>query len=538
MESQQISNESLWELIPGEQLTRRQQRLRHELFGKPLELYRFRQDPSHLNEIEVEANSGIMILRTNRTIIFVGRTRPLSTERRAIFFTLWLEKFPLNCAIYGKTDVAIAETATWFWSLKHAETKRAALHVNNTFPNVYGMPSRNFDFTVLRPDQLSRILESNPQRKLWLEVGTFSPEQAVIMATRPCTLNLEFVYGFLTEPITDDGTAFLNALEQRQTIFGSLCLHGSQARAIPLSRVKMERLARLELFDNLTILFPNEESALVPFSATAGEIHLQVRAEYVRPRDFDSLDIVTKNLDLTLYMPDVDNMDSRLISFLHRVTQLGYFESLGITLQHRMMTMGTETAVQALIAAINNNPGLKYLKLGEMDFLFYEDSHLERVFHALSEHAGLRSINLDSYPEVDALPGSEEYNIQSQPYYSALERLLSRNRNLTVLGFGDKLITNGTTIDKIYALNKFFHGSAGLIRESEEMRSLLVGLALTEGASSKYQYTGLLLSNHTDMLIEFVAEEWALSGRLGSTPSASDVSRPAADRLKRKREEQ
>lgn len=44
-------------------------------------------------------------------------------ERR-VYCTLkhCADKYDSSCAIYGKTDAAIAETASWFWSLKHSVT--------------------------------------------------------------------------------------------------------------------------------------------------------------------------------------------------------------------------------------------------------------------------------------------------------------------------------------------------------------------------------------------------------------------------------
>lgn len=78
--------------------------------------------------------------------------------------------------------------------------------------------------------------------------------------------------------------------------------------------------------------------------------------------------------------------------------------------------------------------------------------HLQMVFNAMELHAGLRTFVVRNYPPEDI-------------DYSWLERLLSRNRNITVLDERGNRITNGTTIDKLYALNRYFHESAKLVKD-------------------------------------------------------------------------
>ena len=107
---------------------------------------------------------------------------------------------------------------------------------------------------------------------------------------------------------------------------------------------------------------------------------------------------------------------------------------------------------------------------------------------AVEGHAGLRTRTVRNI-------------IAEGRIFSWLEHLLSRNRNTTVLDSGEK-ITNGSTIDKLYLLNRFYHGSVALVKESTESRPDLVAAALTEGASSTFPHSALVLSDHTDMLCE------------------------------------
>jgi hypothetical protein len=49
---------------------------------------------------------------------------------------------------------------------------------------------------------------------------------------------------------------------------------------------------------------------------------------------------------------------------------------------------------------------------------------------------------------------------------SWLEKLLSHNRNVVVVDIVGNKCTNGSTIDKAYALNDFSNGSIELVSES------------------------------------------------------------------------
>ena len=44
------------------------------------------------------------------------------------------------------------------------------------------------------------------------------------------------------------------------------------------------------------------------------------------------------------------------------------------------------------------------------------------------------------------------------------------------------------------------------MQNSAESRPLLLATALADSASKKFQYTGLLLSHHTDVLCEFITD--------------------------------
>ncbi len=59
-------------------------------------------------------------------------------------------------------------------------------------------------------------------------------------------------------------------------------------------------------------------------------------------------------------------------------------------------------------------------------------------------------------------------------------------------------------MEKVYSLNRFYRGSASLAVKPPLERPMLVATALTESASSDFQRSALLFSNHLDALYGLV----------------------------------
>ena len=85
-----------------------------------------------------------------------------------------------------------------------------------------------------------------------------------------------------------------------------------------------------------------------------------------------------------------------------------------------------------------------------------------------------------------------------------MERLLSRNRNIVVLHQSGQRCTNGSTIDRLYAVNRAYSGSANLMKASPALRPLLLAKTWTEFDLANFQRIALLLADHTDVLCEFI----------------------------------
>jgi hypothetical protein len=501
------NKERLLEIIPEDQLSVSQKELRENWLGSgEIEIFQCSREPNHLDDFDRKFwNMQIVIWRDNETFlcVFPCSYYRYQMKQRSLYFTMGSvlgNRDNLYGAICGKTDEGIAETATFFWSLQHDE-KGATLYVQDIFQHGLnaGEVRGNFDFTAFRPQQLTRILESNPTRQLVLKVGCWSPEQAKILATRTCPLNLQIDFGDHGDlgdrgNKDEDGTELVKMLEERQASFGCLEIGGGFYDGMDISRVNLERLTRLEwIIDKLRIYLLDTESVLLPFAAKVNALDYGIVDNHIQPNDFESLNIVTNNLELWFHSRDKDDLSDRLISFFNRVAQLGHFVRLGISIDSYKMVNDMESCVQALIGAINSNPQMTDLKVYGFDLLFQHSPHWEALYHAIGEHKQLRTITL----------GDREYKEICQDFYSALERLLSRNRNVTVISITGKKITNDTSIDQLYALNHFYNGSLSLTEESVEMRPMLFAAAL-EKASASFQRTGLLLSQHTDVLWELV----------------------------------
>jgi hypothetical protein len=415
----------------------------------------------------------------------------------------------VDCALYGENDAAIAETFMYFTSLPHpAGSKTAVLQC-------YCDEDSQFDFGCLQPEQLARVLDSNPTRRVELS-ATISAEQARVLATRSYSLDLLFVghdFAFL-----DGGTAFVEALEHRESTFGSLFIYCGEMED-SISSNNLERLLNLEnMFEELQISSPNEECVLLPFLAKVDVLEYRLYARYMEPEEFLPLEIVARDLTLKFIIDGDDEWSMLSVLFWHRVAELGHFERLSfanlcrseIDFDPHTYARQVAPVVAALIGAVNANPKLSCLDLSDDESHLHWGPFFQWVFEEVKDHPSLRTVLVRTYnhnSDEDDTGDEDEYFERRYCFHpSWLEKLLSNNRNIVVVDSSGNICTNGSTIDKAYALNDFYNSSLGLVNEScSVLRPLLVTSALTESrASTNVQYTGLLLSRHVDTLCEFI----------------------------------
>ncbi|GAX21665.1 hypothetical protein FisN_29Hh104 [Fistulifera solaris] len=378
----------------------------------------------------------------------------------------------LRCAIFGKTDAAIAETISFLWSLR-AEDGGQRKHVNSLLIDFVV----DFDVTVLTAKQLARILDSNPTRDYYLAGGAWSTQQAVVMATRPYSIDLKL--GGEPFAFEDDGLAFVDALRKRQTPFGSLWITLNRNER-GFSRANMERLLKLEVLESIKVTSRYEGRFLEPLSAKAKALEYITEGRFYRPEDFESIEIPAKDLNLTWYLDETGNYNGLLISFLNRVADLGHLERLNLSTSRSQWALDNEfpnisefpAITKALVDAIAGNQKLTHLNLQDTYFLWYYPPHLDfqEIFRVIENHGSLRSFRISEYPRAD-------------PNYSWLKQLLSRNRYITVFDSCGIRCSDGSSVDQMYALNYFFCGSAELMKVSSSLRPTLVATALMESAS-------------------------------------------------------
>ncbi|GAX17670.1 hypothetical protein FisN_10Lu387 [Fistulifera solaris] len=434
------------------------------------------------------------IWRNNHTIICVTPLLCIEYKNYYVSFKICreIDEHPLHCAIFGESHDAVAETATFFWSLKQQGAKTSRLIVRSRHNNI--------DLTTFHVKRLTQILDANPGRTIEILKGTWNAEQSEVLATRPYPLKLRLSREFTFQ---DEGTSFVDALQRRQTSFGWLnIVYGDKGR--PFNHANWSRFLRLDVtFEKLTIGCLEGENVLLPFSMKVKALVYELAADDIQLEEFESLAIAAKDLTIEMQITVLqhdENWNRRPIVFLERIAELGHFENFGFVAKSRrnsstyhgyISRAKVAELAEAFCRVIRGNPNLTQLTLDDhhRDFQWY--LHLENIFQALEDHPNLRTftIGLMMWSGFD---------------FSPLEKLLSRKRDIIVLNFSGEIILNGGSIDRLYALNRFIKGSAKLVSEETVLRPLLAATALINGALPEFQYISILLSDHTDFVCEHI----------------------------------
>ncbi len=221
---------------------------------------------------------------------------------------------------------------------------------------------------------------------------------------------------------------------------------------------------------------------------------------YFEENAFQDLQVVSNILDIKINFDSSDddgyinNWDKLLLAFLQRLAALGHFERLKLSFycDENVVEEKAAAIANALMAVIHGNSNLKYLNLSEFELCCFDWSPLSHIlFKAMEEHQGLETFIVKDYPTTD-------------PDYLCLKALLLRNHKIMVLNSLGKRCTDGSIINKLYSLNRLYNGSARLLKESALVRQHLVATILVESASKDYQRTAQVLSQHTDLLRDFI----------------------------------
>ena len=210
--------------------------------------------------------------------------------------------------------------------------------------------------------------------------------------------------------------------------------------------------------------------------------------------DLKTLNIATSKLGLTIDSTEIETFPTEaILSFLRRIADLGHFVELKfwfVLYDEYMEIPGV--VIHELIRASLANYNLKVLDLGTEGRFMNYDPYLRTLFEGLKGHEGLCTFKVDVYDESFGLDLSD------------LRQFLSKNRKITVTNEDGEIYSDGLLVDELYSLNRFYWGSAALVGVSLSEQPSLLATALLERASGDFQRCALLLSNHVDILNEFV----------------------------------
>ncbi len=474
----------------------------------PPKIYKLLRTPAHLDEIDWEKLDNTAICRKNGLIIWIGRPAIRDCFTSTIPFTVHVGEIQRDGAIfniqYKEDHDGIIETAALLASRKRGEGRNVRIEIDVSTLDRDTLPE------VLKPNQIACLLDACPTRKFELLDGFWYPEQSVVLATRPYPIDLilgEEESGDGCFQFQDEGAAFVDALVQREASFGSLSLRFDE-HWVAIGYRSLRRLFGSEThFEKLELCKLDDLSVLFPFEANTEVLEYDFYVDPVDPDVFNYLDIFAKDLRIKMLIgfEASDRFFEAVVDpFWARLAELGHFERLSFTIVPGDYFHGFDFApsiTDTMISVIKYNPNLKYLTLGdsfwcpddEDEESCYEDSssQMRKVSEAIEEHPALLELTVEHYSWSD-------------PDFTWLKRLLSRNRRITVRDSQGRRCSNGTSIDRLYSLNRFYCFSPDLVNESDSLRTSLVGTALVGSAAGMYESTALLLSNHTDVLCELI----------------------------------
>jgi hypothetical protein len=480
--------------------------------GRETPTFRLLRDPMNLEELN-ELESCVAIWRDNETLTYVA---PKNLFGRSLFEakedSLFIPFYDieLKLEIVGKADYAIAETAAYFMGLTDAaktSASQVALYYNS-------LKNNELDFIAAGSYCFSQVLRL-PSSGLSLFNLTLSPAQSETLAENSHPVQVSF----LNCVLEDGGTSFINALEHRQSKFGSL---GIDERTT-LADENLDRLLQLNVMDHLSLpsLDP-EERALCAFAVQVESLKYAIWLPTLLKADFQSFQVVAKKLHLNMENGGETIPTEATLSFLRRLATLGHFEELRLAFYLDGDTVPPECLYEAIMHVALANSNLKVLDL--TDSYLDWGLRMEMVFESLQDHKGLSQIKVSV----------EDEELSFGPDFIHLRQFLSHNRNVIVTDASGHVFTDEDSVDELYALNRFYQGSSALLMDPPLERPSLVATTLLEAALSSFQRSSLLLLNHVDVLCQLVQA----AGLHDADGPVFDAQPPQNDHSKRTRETQ
>ncbi len=331
------------------------------------------------------------------------------------------------------------------------------------------------------------MFEVQPSRWVHLKGLRLSVQQSSVLASRSHPARL-----IISEcELEDGGDVFVDALVQRKSTFGSLTFEGN----IPLNESNFRRLLQIDTMEHLGLptddLF--DELVLLPFLSKAMSLEYTMSSSRLLGVDWSALMVAHNNLTITIEHDSGPIRAEPVLSLFHRIAELGHFVKLGLRLCYFDDSL-LDNMVQGVIAATLANRNLKVLDLSSD---YGDDTwcpHLGALFEALKDNESLQTLQFSVYPSAFG------------PEFSDLLQFISHNRNIVVTDAEGTIYSDGALVDAQYSLNRFYVGSKALLAKLDppsERPSLMV-TALVQSALHDFQRNALLLSDHADILYDFI----------------------------------
>ncbi|GAX17960.1 hypothetical protein FisN_18Hu171 [Fistulifera solaris] len=437
---------------------------------------RLLRNPISLKEL-VDYNFCYAILQENNTMIYV-KPRGFINDFPVIGSRFVYFRFGEDAVhIVGPSDNAIAQTVAFLIKVETSSAEGYCYEIRGHGGTV--------DFRAAGSRCLAHLLNIASSNKVTFESLLLSSEQSTALAIRRHQLDLLLNQCWFK----DGGTAFVDALQNRQGPFGSLCLKGSA----PVNAHNMRDLLQVDCINHFGAIHLGKN--VVPLSAKADSVFFE---EVVTDLNSGgSLNVFTRKLALNLVIDEGERFPTAaVLAFFRRLAQLGHLVELKIAFCDLDASLSMpNAAVHELIRTVMANVNLQVLDLTtDGNALEWKSRQLNKILVGIKDHETLRTLKIDVDNE----------DIVFGPSFEHLLRLLTHKRNLVVMDDCGEAYTDEDAVDDLYFLNNFYLGSTGMLDEPPAQRSWLVTTALVEGALYDFQLSALLLSNHIDILHELI----------------------------------
>ena len=371
----------------------------------------------------------------------------------------------INVQIFGESEESILDTVFFFTYLK--------VSAKREMESIIIKYSGELCFNASHSEKLALLFDAAATKEFVVFDSNLDAPISAVLATRPYPIKL------VLNSSSIDMDAFILHIQGRSATFGSLELVDCTT---PVENIKLI-VALSHLFEHLKIPLSPRDVVLQLLAAPVKSVCFGARREPEGTDDFlGEADIVPTDIQISRVCSA-----TFMHSFLCRVAQLGHLESLTLCSWYNRGTAPVDVE-KALVDAIAANKNLHHLEIEHLEIR--TESCWKNVFASLEKHERLRTLCIGHYPT------------KLDPQFLWLKQLLQRNRRIEMSGFREYSWQMDQELKEICALNSFFRGSPCITRESPLARLSLMGAALTNSASTDFQCTGLLLTDHVDLLCE------------------------------------